>query len=99
MKNRRAMKTQLEPGHKTLIFADPDAACASEFGYTMQIAELTGQLAGRFTNPAKAFAAVYPFHAHSLGDAEVYVLAMEPTACQTTISSLPNPSLKATPTR
>ncbi len=39
----------------------------------MCIAELTGQLAGRFTNPAKAFAAVHLFHAHSLGDAEVYV--------------------------
>ena len=35
----------------------------------MCIAELTGQLAGRFTNPAKAFAAVHLFHAHSLGDA------------------------------
>ena len=41
----------------------------------MYIAELTGQLAGRFTNPAKAFAAVHLFHAHSLGDAEVYVFS------------------------
>ena len=41
----------------------------------MCIAELTGQLAGRFTNPAKAFAAVHLFHAHSLGDAEVYVFS------------------------
>ncbi|MFY9461469.1 MAG: hypothetical protein WAP57_17185 [Aquabacterium commune] len=42
--------------------------------YTHGIAELTGQLAGRFKHAAKAFAAVEKMLFSSLGDAEVDVI-------------------------